>query len=214
MTSATQNTLRGLYAVTPEDLLLPRLSALVGAALEGGTRLVQYRSKTAPPPLRRSMAAELLRICRAHGAKLIVNDDLAMALEIGADGVHLGRDDGDLIAARAALGPDRILGVSCYNELARGEAAAAAGADYLAFGSVFASTTKPGAVRAPLEMITEARQRFGLPIAAIGGITLDNAPSVIAAGADMVAVISDLFDVMDIGARAMDYQDLFIKTLP
>ena len=200
--------LRGLYAVTPDDYLLPRLSAMVGAALQGGVRLVQYRSKTAPPPLRRAQAAELLRICRAAGAKLIVNDDLALALEIGADGVHLGRTDGDPAAARAVLGPNKILGVSCYNEIARAEAAAAAGADYLAFGAVFASPTRPDAVNAPLSLLKEAK-RFGLPIAAIGGITLGTAGSVIEAGADMLAVITDLFDTMNIAARATEYQDLF-----
>lgn len=200
--------LRGLYAVTHDDLLLPRLSAMVGAALQGGVRLVQYRNKIAPPPLRRAQAAELLRICRAVGAKLIVNDDLALALEIGADGVHLGRADGDLARARAALGPARILGVSCYNEMTRAEAAAMADADYLAFGAMYVSPTKPDAVQAPLSLLTEAK-RFGLPIAAIGGITIGSAGRVIAAGADMLAVVSDLFDSMDIAARAADYQDLF-----
>lgn len=200
--------LRGLYAVTHDDLLLPRLSAMVGAALQGGVRLVQYRNKIAPPPLRRAQAAELLRICRAVGAKLIVNDDLALALEIGADGVHLGRADGDLARARAALGPARILGVSCYNEMTRAEAAAMAGADYLAFGAMYVSPTKPDAVQAPLSLLAEAK-RFGLPIAAIGGITIGSAGRVIAAGADMLAVVSDLFDSMDIAARAADYQDLF-----
>ena len=200
--------LRGLYAITPEDFLLPRLSAMVGAALKGGVKLVQYRNKTAPAPLRRAQATELLRICRAAGAKLIINDDVALALEIDADGAHLGRNDGDLAAARAALGPDRILGVSCYNELARAEAAAAASADYLAFGAVYASATKPDAVPAPLSLLAEAK-RFGLPIAAIGGITIDTAGSVIEAGADMVAVVTDLFDTMDIAARAAEYQNLF-----
>jgi thiamine-phosphate pyrophosphorylase len=191
---------------------LPRLSALVKAALDGGTPFVQYRNKAAPRALRRAQAAEMLRICRASGAKLIINDDVWLAVEIGADGAHIGRDDapgGALAAARDALGPKRILGVSCYNELARGEEAVKAGADYLAFGSMFASRTKPAAVRAPLEMLGEARRRFGLPIAAIGGITLDNAPEVIAAGADMIAVVSDLFDAMDIKARAASYQQLF-----
>lgn len=205
-------TLAGLYAITPDDYLLPRLSALVQMALDGGATLVQYRNKTAPPPLRRAQAAELLRICRSVGARLIVNDDVWLAIEIGADGAHLGRDDapGDsLRAAREALGAQRILGVSCYNEMARAEAAAAAGADYLAFGSVFASRTKPSAVRAPLSLITEAKQRFGLPVAAIGGITLDNAPEVLAAGADLLAVSSDLFDTMDIRARAAAYGNLF-----
>lgn len=201
--------LRGLYAVTPDDHILPRLSALVGMALAGGTRWVQYRNKTAPRALRRAQAAELLRICRGADARLIVNDDLALAIEIGADGAHLGRDDGDLAMARRALGPGRILGVSCYDEMARAEAAAAAGADYIAFGSMFASPTKPAAVRAPLELVTEAKRRFGLPVATIGGITLDNASQLVAAGADMVAVISDLFDAMNIQARAAEFQKLF-----
>ena len=204
--------LAGLCAVTVDDHLLPRLSALVKAALDGGAPLVQYRNKVAPHPLRRAQAAEMLRICRASGAKLIINDDVWLAVEIGADGAHIGRDDapgGSLAAARDALGPKRILGVSCYNELARGEEAAAAGADYLAFGTMFPSRTKPAAVRAPLELLGAARKRFGLPIAAIGGITLDNAPQVIAAGADMIAVVSDLFDAMDIKSRAQAYQQLF-----
>jgi thiamine-phosphate pyrophosphorylase len=205
--------LRGLCAVTPDDALLPRLSALVKAALDGGAPVVQYRNKIASRPLRRAQAAEMLRICRASGAKLIINDDVWLAVEIGADGAHLGRDDapgGSLAAARDALGPKRILGVSCYNELARGEEAAAAGADYLAFGSIFPSRTKPGAVRAPLELLGEARRRFGLPVAAIGGITLDNAPQVLAAGADILAVVSDVFDTMNIKARAEAYQALFV----
>jgi thiamine-phosphate pyrophosphorylase len=204
--------LRGLCAVTLDDSLSPRLSALVKAALDGGTPFVQYRNKTASRTLRRSQAAEMLRICRASGAKLIINDDVWLAVEIGADGAHLGRDDapgGSLLAAREALGTKRILGVSCYNELERGEEAAAAGADYLAFGSVFPSRTKPGSVHAPLELLGAARQRFGLPVAAIGGITLDNAQQVIAAGADMLAVVSNLFDAMDIKARAAAYQQLF-----
>lgn len=201
--------LEGLYAVTPDDRLLPRLSVLVEMALEGGVRLVQYRNKSAPPPLRRAQAAELLRICRAFGAKLIVNDDVRLTVEIGADGVHLGRDDDDPAAAREVLGPGRILGVSCYGDLGRAEAAARAGADYLAFGSVFPSVTKPGASPVSLDTLREARRRFDLPLAAIGGITLGNAHGVIDAGADMVAVVADLFDAMDIRQRAEDFQKLF-----
>jgi thiamine-phosphate pyrophosphorylase len=173
---------------------------------------VQYRNKLAPRPLRRAQAAEMLRICRAAGAKLIVNDDVWLAVEIGADGAHLGRDDapgGSLATARDALGSKRILGVSCYNDIALAEEAAAAGADYIAFGSMFPSRTKPRAVHAPLELLGEAKRRFGLPVAAIGGITLDNAPQLIAAGADILAVVSDLFDAMDIKARAEAYQQLF-----
>lgn len=201
--------LRGLYAVTRDDRLLPRLSALVQAALDGGTHLIQYRNKQAPAALRRAQAVELLRLCQAYGAKLIVNDDVWLAVEIGADGAHVGRGDIDIRTAREALGPKRILGVSCYNELERAEAAASAGADYIGIGSMFPSTTKPGAVAATTEMLSEARRRFDLPVAAIGGITLKNAPQVIAAGADMIAVVSDLFDAMDIGKRAMEFQKLF-----
>jgi thiamine-phosphate pyrophosphorylase len=204
--------LAGLCAVTLDDSLLPRLSALVKAALDGGAPYVQYRNKLAPRPLRRAQAAEMLRICRAAGAKLIINDDVWLAVEIGADGAHLGRDDapgGSLAAARDALGSKRILGVSCYNEIALAEEAAAAGADYIAFGSMFPSRTKPRAVHAPLDLLGEAKRRFGLPVAAIGGITLDNAPQLIAAGADILAVVSDLFDAMDIKARAEAYQQLF-----
>jgi thiamine-phosphate pyrophosphorylase len=204
--------LRGLYALTPDDNLLPRLSALVESALKGGVKWVQYRNKTAPPPLKRAQAAELLRICRAHGAKLIVNDDVWLAVEIGADGAHLGREDipgGGIATARDALGSKRILGISCYDDLARAEVAVDSGADYIAVGSVFASATKPQATRASLEVVAEAKQRFPVPVVAIGGITVKNAPQVLAAGADMVAVMSDLFDAMDIKNQAEKFQKLF-----
>lgn len=209
--SKTNKALRGLYAVTPADNLLPRLSTLVGLALEGGARLVQYRNKEAPMPLKRSQAAELLRICHAHDARLIINDDVWLAIEIGADGVHLGRGDADPVMARQALGPKRLLGVSCYDDVERAVAAEAAGADYVAIGSVFASATKPKATRAPLELITEAKRRVKVPVVAIGGIKLENASEVLAAGADMVAVVSDLFDAMDIKGRAAAFQKLFDK---
>lgn len=204
--------LRGLYAVTPDDRLLPRLSALVEAALQGGVRLVQYRNKTAPAPLRRAQAAELLRVCHAYGAKLVVNDDVWLAIEIGADGAHVGRDDlpgHDLATAREALGTKRLLGVSCYNDLSRVDTAAKAGADYVGIGSMFPSATKPGAGAATLDLLADARRRFDGPVAAIGGITVRNATPVIEAGADMVAVVSDLFDAMDIGRRAEQFQKLF-----
>jgi len=207
----TNRMLRGLYAVTPADNLLPRLSTLVGLALEGGVRLVQYRNKDAPMPLKRSQAAELLRICHAHDARLIINDDVWLAIEIGADGVHLGRGDSDPVMARQALGPKRLLGVSCYDDVELAIAAEAAGADYVAIGSMFASPTKPAATRASLELITETRHQVKVPVAAIGGIKLENAPEVIKAGADMVAVVSDLFDAMDIKGRATAFQKLFDK---
>jgi thiamine-phosphate pyrophosphorylase len=193
--------LRGLYAITPEAGDVERKVQL---ALEGGVAALQYRSKTRNP----AQAAAIVRLARDYDVPVIINDDVELALELGAAGAHLGRDDGDLRAARRRLGA-RILGASCYNQLERARAAVQAGADYLAFGSVFASPTKPAAVRAPLSLFGEAKA-LGVPLAAIGGITLDNAPQLIAAGADLLAVITDLFDAPDIRARARSYGKLFV----
>lgn len=206
--------LKGLYAVTPGLADTADLLRRARLALQGGARLLQYRNKAAEAALRRGQAAALLRLSRDFGARLVVNDDLALALEIGADGAHLGREDGDLAAARAVLGPGKILGVSCYNEMERAREAKRIGADYAAFGSFFASATKPGAVRAPLELLAQAKRELGLPLAAIGGITLDNAPQLVGAGADLLAVISDLFEAPDIRARASAYTQLFAENPP
>jgi thiamine-phosphate pyrophosphorylase len=197
--------MRGLYAITPEGAGGERLLALAAAAFAGGTRLMQYRAK----PGRLQDARALAALAHKHSARLIVNDDVALAAEAGADGVHLGRDDGDLASARIAF-PDGLIGASCYDSLARAKAAAAAGADYIAFGSVFPSPTKPGAVRAPLKLFSEARP-LGLPMVAIGGITLENAPQVLAAGADCVAVITAVFDAPDVAAAARAFGLLFEK---
>lgn len=192
--------LRGLYAITPEG---PGLIEKAREALEGGVVLLQYRDKAA----RLSEAKALAALARRYHVPLIVNDDVDLALEIGAEGVHLGRDDGSLATARQKM-KGRILGVSCYNDLGAARAAVRAGADYVAFGSVFASPTKPGAVRAPLELFREGKS-LKVPLAAIGGITLENAPAAIAAGAGLLAVISDLFDAPDIKSRALQYGKLF-----
>jgi len=189
---------RGLYAITPEG---PGLLAKVRDALQGGIALLQYRNKRGTLEEAKAIA----RLAREHGVPLIVNDDVELALAIDADGVHLGRDDGDLAVARRRL-KGKILGVSCYDRLELARAAVAAGADYVAFGSVFASPTKPQAVRAPLSLF---KNDLGVPLCAIGGITLANAPQAIAAGADLLAVISDLFDAPDIAARACAYGKLF-----
>ena len=196
--------LRGLYAITPESGESEALLRQVAQALEGGIACLQYRRK-ARQNAREARALAVL--CRASGVPFIVNDDVDIALAAGADGVHLGRDDGDVAAARLKL-KGKILGVSCYDSLAAARGAVAAGANYIAFGSVFASPTKPGAVRAPLSLFSEARA-LGVPLAAIGGITLEDAPQVLAAGADALAVISDLFDAPDIAARARAYGKLF-----
>ena len=193
-------TLRGLYAITPQAGDVERKTRL---ALEGGIALLQYRQKKRDVALARS----IVRMAQEFRVPVIINDAVDLALEVGADGAHLGRDDGELAPARKRL-HGKLLGASCYNDLALAQAAAKAGADYVAFGSVFPSPTKPGAVRAPLELFGQARA-LGVPLAAIGGITLQNAPQVIAAGADLLAVISDLFDAPDIRQRARDYGKLF-----
>jgi thiamine-phosphate pyrophosphorylase len=198
--------LRGLYAITPECSDCAQLLDKTERALKGGLALLQYRSK-ARKESRLTQARELALLARRYGVPLIVNDDVELALQVGADGVHLGRADADLAGARAQL-PGKLLGASCYDELERARNAVNAGADYIAFGSVFPSTTKPGAVRAPLSLFRAARP-LGVPLCAIGGITADNAPQLLRAGADLLAVISDLFDAPDISERARQYAKAF-----
>lgn len=191
MKQGTLARIAGLYAVTPELADTALLLDKVAAAIAGGATTVQYRNKSAAPELQREQAQALAMLCRGH-VTFIVNDDARLAAAVGADGVHVGEDDGDLAQVRRDLGADRIVGVSCYNDIARAQAFAAQGVDYLAFGSFYPSSVKPHARRAEPELLTHARS-LGLPLVAIGGITAANAGALIAAGADAVAVISDLF---------------------
>ena len=203
--TASRPKLAGLYALTPDLSDTATLSLRTEAALAGGVSAVQYRNKAAPAALRREQAGALRELCKARGAIFIVNDDVELALAVGADGVHLGRDDATVAAARARLGPDAIVGVSCYDELERGEAAIAAAGDYIAFGSFYPSLVKPNAVRAPLSLIAEAKARWPeISVVAIGGIAAANAVPLIAAGADAVAVISALYDAPDVLLAARD----------
>jgi thiamine-phosphate pyrophosphorylase len=204
------NDIRGLYAVTPDEADTARLTALVEMALEGGARLLQYRNKQAGSELRLAQASRLKDICGRHRVPLIVNDHLQLAQEIDADGVHLGRDDGDLARARA-LFPGKILGVSCYNEIGRAIAAQQAGADYVAFGKFFDSTTKPGDTRATLDLVADAKRRIHVPVVAIGGITLDRTPPLIASGISAVAVVSAVFSSPDVRAAARQFSALFCE---
>lgn len=201
-------TWRGLYAITDERLLAGHLLAAVSAALAGGAVLVQYRDKSGDNARRLAEAGALLALCRCHGVPLLINDDVGLALATGADGVHLGRGDGSLQAARARLGPDAIIGATCHGSLAFAEQAAREGASYLAFGAMHVSATKPDAHPATLDTLTAAR-RFGLPVVAIGGISADNARPIIAAGADCVAVVSDLWTAPDVAARARTFSNFF-----
>ena len=209
MPESVRPLLRGLYAITPDGLAPPLLLARVEAALSGGVSLLQYRDKRADPQQSAEMADALLDLCHRFGARLIVNDDLALALAINADGVHLGGADGNLAAARQALPPGKLLGASCYADFERARAAVAAGADYVAFGAVYPSPTKPFAQQAPLSLFLRCRTELPVPACAIGGITLDKAAPLLAAGADLLAVITDLFEASDIAGRALAYKQLF-----
>jgi thiamine-phosphate pyrophosphorylase len=184
--------LRGLYAITPDSSDTVRLVAQVEAALAGGACAIQYRNKSAPFALRAAQASELADVTRGRGALFMVNDDADLAHVVGADGVHIGEHDGEIAQARAMLGDDHIVGVSCYDDLERARRLVTRGADYVAFGSFFPSRVKPDARHAPLSLIAAAK-RIGVPVVAIGGITADNAPALVAAGVDAVAVISDVF---------------------
>ena len=185
----------GLYAITPDQVLpLETLLKEVEEALVGGAVMLQYRRKGQTQGTMLSEARALASLCERYGTRLIVNDDVDLALASGAHGVHLGKDDGDYRALASDRHRSLLLGVSCYDSLQSAREATEAGVDYVAFGSMFPSTTKPGAVHCPLATLREARVALPLPIVAIGGITPDNAPAVIAAGAHFVAAISGVFE--------------------
>jgi thiamine-phosphate pyrophosphorylase len=201
----------GLYAVTPDISDTPVLLAAAEAALAGGARLLQYRNKSASSALRFAQARALLALCRKLRVPLIINDHLDLALAVDADGLHLGVEDGSLAAARERLGTARILGASCHDRLERALEAERLGADYVAFGSFFPSSVKPGAVCAPPALLRNAKRQLAAPVVAIGGITLDNAPQLMAAGADSVAVISALFGAADVRLAARRFSALFSR---
>lgn len=201
--------MRGLYAITPDLADTADLLLRVEQALRGGASVLQYRNKLADAPLAIEQAAALRTLTRQYGVCLIINDNLALALHVDADGVHLGGEDGDLALARARLPKGKLLGASCYNDLELARTALAAGADYVAFGAVFASGTKPLARRASPALIQAARAQFQVPIVAIGGITPHNAAEVVAAGADCIAVIGALFAAEQIEQTARQLASLY-----
>lgn len=201
--------LHGLYAITHGHYnSTDELVNETEAALLGGVTVLQYRDKSSDPLLRLAQAKALAALCQRFDALLIVNDDIELAIACRASGVHLGRDDADIATALARLGTDAIVGVSCYNQLETARHAAASGASYVAFGAFFPSPTKPAAVRAKPTLL-EQWENPHIPVCAIGGITLDNAASLITAGADMTAVISDLWSAPDITARAREFRALW-----
>lgn len=200
----------GLYAINREQDFGPGLEQALIRAARGGVAVFQYRRKIGPSGIgRETEAAGLLEICRRFGIPMIVNDDAALARQLGADGVHLGREDGSPQEARAVLGQDAVIGVSCYDSVPRALEAERAGADYVAFGRFFPSRTKPLASSARLETLTEARRLLTVPIVAIGGITPENGASLLEAGADLLAVVDALFGAPDPGIAAAAFRLLF-----
>ena len=202
--------LQGLYVITDSQLLSEaQLQASVEAAIFGGARIVQYRDKSNDNAKRLSQSRGLLKLCHEHDVTFLINDDVLLATEIGADGVHLGAEDASLDQARLELGERAIIGISCYNQLDLANQAQQNGADYVAFGRFFNSQTKPNAVQADVALLTQARQHITLPIVAIGGITPQNGEPLVAAGADMLAVIHGVFAEADIQTAAQNYKQLF-----
>ncbi|MCE5362279.1 thiamine phosphate synthase [Pseudomonas anguilliseptica] len=205
--------LRGLYAITDSELLKGKLLPYVEAALKGGATLLQYRDKSSDDARRLREAEALRELCNRYGAALIINDDAELAARLGV-GLHLGQGDGSLSAARALLGRQAIIGGTCHAQLELAEAAAKEGVNYVAFGRFFNSTTKPGAPSADIALLTAAKAKVNLPIVAIGGVTLDNAPELIAHGASMVAVVHGLFgadSAAEVERRARAFSALFIS---
>jgi thiamine-phosphate pyrophosphorylase len=202
--------LKGLYAITDARQRDPEiLCQQVEAALAGGVSIIQYRDKSTDQAQRQQCAIRLLALAEQYDACLIINDDVQLAQAVGAHGVHLGQGDTPITEARQTLGPERIIGITCHDQLLLARAAQQAGADYVAFGRFFPSATKPHAVPAPMELIQQAQQELDTPIAAIGGITLQNALPLIRSGAHMLAVVEGLFGQGDIEGTAQAYQQLF-----
>lgn len=212
-TSAHDFPRRGLYGITSDrQQPLAGLINDVEAAIRGGARIIQYRPKRRADAVRVEEAQALLRLCVAHDAIFIVNDDLDLALKVSAHGVHLGRDDGDYRDLRRRLGDRFIIGVSCYASLDLARQAQADGASYVAFGSFFPSPTKPHAPLCPVQILREARRELVLPIVAIGGITPENGRSLLQAGANFLAVINGLFAQPDIKLAAARYLSVINAT--
>ncbi len=210
MATLKRPVLRGLYLITDDARPGPTaIAARVDAALRGGGRVVQYRDKGRDAQRRLDEARALQTVCAEYGAVLLINDDIELAAAIGADGVHLGRDDTDIASARRRLPAGSLIGASCYADFDSALEAVAQGADYVAFGSFHTSPTKPQAVRAPTGLLTRARRELGVPTVAIGGISPENGAALVQAGADMLAVISAVFGAADVTAAAKAFADCF-----
>ena len=205
--------IKGLYAITPDETDTAELLRKVRLALLGGARVLQYRNKAADAALRLEQARALRVVTQEFSVPLIINDDAMLAREVDADGVHLGGEDGSVAGARAVMGSGKLIGVSCYNRLELAHEAVRQGADYVAFGSFFASAVKPGAVAASTELLRQAHREIAVPLVAIGGITVHNGAQLLEAGADALAVISALFGLADIQDAARQFSKLTIPKI-
>jgi len=201
--------MRGLYLVTPNWDDTDRLLDVTEQALRAGAALVQYRHKDAGPELRREQASALLALCRRHGRPLIINDHVLLCTELDADGVHVGGTDAPLAAVRGVVGPDKIVGASCYGDLELARQAQGAGASYVAFGGFYPSTVKKYAVTTPPDIVLEAKATLSVPVVVIGGMTTENARPLVARGADMVAAITSVVAAPDPYSAAREFIGLF-----
>ncbi len=204
--------INGLYAITPELENTGDLLDKTRQVLEGGAQLIQYRNKSANRILLREQAGLLLQLCREYTVPLIINDYLDLTIEIGADGLHVGQHDAAIAKARNQLGDNKIIGASCYNNLGLALQAEKEGVDYVAFGAFFPSLTKPNTVSVTMNLIAEAKNKITVPIVGIGGIRLTNAKKIIQSGCAAIAVCNDLFQSVNIKAKAAQYAQLFAET--
>jgi len=205
--------IKGLYAITPDEVDTAELIRKTRLVLQGGATVLQYRNKLADADLQLEHAHALRQLTREFSTTFIVNDNAQIAAQVDADGVHLGGEDGSVATARKLLGEEKIIGVSCYNRAPLASEAELQGADYIALGAFFASSTKPNAIKADAELLRWARQQLRVPVVAIGGITLQNAPLLIEAGADALAVISAMYDAEDIQLAATQFSTLYKQGL-
>jgi thiamine-phosphate pyrophosphorylase len=204
--------LKGLYVVTDRPLCLERsmsVDKIVALAIAGGARIIQYRNKQSPAAVRLYEAELLAKLCKKLDTIFLINDEIDIAIEVNADGVHLGQEDTSLAEARLRLGQDKIIGITCHNDLELARQAQSGGADYVAFGRFFPSISKPSAPAASVETLLQAKQELSIPICAIGGITINNAPELIKNGADMVAVVNAVFGAWKVTQAAKEFTQLF-----
>jgi thiamine-phosphate pyrophosphorylase len=199
----------GLYAITPDVADTDVLLSKVEAALRGGVSILQYRNKKASHKLQTQQARAIQPLCKQYHVPFIINDSVKLCMTLDADGVHIGADDGNITDVRTRIGEDKILGASCYNRFDLAQTAQQAGASYVAFGACFASSTKPHAPVASLDLFKQAQMQLKIPTVAIGGITLENAPLVIEAGANAIAVINAIFSQDDVKSTTQQFTQLF-----